>query len=354
MENKMITIDFLEEEGEALHYERYYHPHPRVQKKREVLWLKSLNYPHQEIRKIAKISKATLCRYLKDYQTGGIEKLKELNFHKPSSELNKHAKTIEEYFVEHPPASVKEAMAKIEELTGIKRSETQIRTFLKKIGMKCRKVGMLPSKADVDEQEQFKTDQLEPALEEAKTGQRSVYFIDAAHFVLAPFLGYLWSFCRLFIKAPAGRKRFNVLGALNAITHQLVMVTNDAYINSFSVCELFWKLRQMQPNQPITVVLDNARYQKCELVFGCAEALDIQLLYLLFVSPNLNLIVRYWKFVKKKCLYSKYYSEFDTFKNAISDCLAQTHDTHKEELDSLLTLKFQSFKEVKKVQIVTA
>jgi hypothetical protein len=84
----------------------------------EVLWLKSLNYPHQEIMKIAKIELATLCSYLKDYQTGGIDKLKELNFHKPESELKKHAKTIEEYFEKHPPASVKEAMAKIEELTG--------------------------------------------------------------------------------------------------------------------------------------------------------------------------------------------------------------------------------------------
>jgi len=348
----MIKINFLEEECEALHYERYHHPHPRVQKKMEVLWLKSLNYSHKEIRKIAKISKGTLCCYLKIYQEGGIEKLKELNFHQPKSELNKHTKTIEKYFEKHPPTTVKEAMAKIEELTGIKRSETQINHFLKKIGMTCRKVGMLPSKVDIDEQDQFKKTKLEPVLEKAYRREHSVYFIDAAHFVLAPFLGYLWRFCRLFIKAPAGRKRFNVLGALNAITHQLVTVTNDSYINSFSVCELFWKLRKMQPNQPITVVLDNARYQKCELVFGCAETLNIQLLYLPSYSPNLNLIERVWKFVKKKCLYSKYYSSFDTFKNAISDCLAQTHNTYKKELDSLLTLKFQSFKEVKKVQVV--
>ncbi len=350
----MIRIDFLEEEREALHYERYHHPHPRVQKKMEVLWLKSIGYPHKEIMAIAKISKATLCCYLKDYQEGGIKKLKELNFRQPKSELDKHIKTIEAYFEKHPPASIKEAMAKIEELTGIKRSETQIRNFLKKIGLKYRKVGMLPSKADADKQEKFKKEQLEPVLDEAKKGDRAVYFVDAAHFVLAPFLGYLWSFCRLFIKAPAGRKRFNVLGALDAITHQLIMVTNDAYINSYSVCDLLWKLRQMHPDLPITVVLDNASYQKCDLVFGCADALNIHLLYLPSYSPNLNLIERLWKFVKKECLYSTYYSQFDLFKKAISDCLAQTHTTYKKELDSLLTLKFQSFKDVKKVQVVTA
>jgi hypothetical protein len=58
-----------------------------------------------------------------------------------------------------------------------------------------------------------------------------VFFIDAAHFVLSPFLGYLWCFTRLFIKAPSGRQRFNVLGALNAITHELLTITNDTYIN---------------------------------------------------------------------------------------------------------------------------
>jgi len=140
---------------------------------------------------------------------------------------------------------------------------------------------------------------------------------------------------------------------LDSITHQLITVTNDTYINSYSVCALLWKLRQIQPNQPITIVLDNAKYQKCELVFGCAEALDIHLLYLPSYSPNLNLIERVWKFVKKKCLYSKYYSDFDTFKNAISDCVEQMHKNYKGELDSLLTLKFQSFKDVKKVRIVT-
>ena len=86
----MIRIYFLEEEREALYYERYHHPHPRVQQKMDILWLKSLDYPHKEIMKIAKISKATLYCYLKDYQEGGLEKLKEVNFYQPESQLNNH------------------------------------------------------------------------------------------------------------------------------------------------------------------------------------------------------------------------------------------------------------------------
>ena len=95
---------------------------------------------------------------------------------------------------------------------------------------------------------------------------------------------------------------------------------------------------------PITLVLDNARYQRCQLVIDLAATLNIELLYLPSYSPNLNLIERLWKFVKKKCLYAKYYSDFPLFCSAISDCLAQPHIQYKSELDSLLTLKFQSFK----------
>lgn len=92
---------------------------------------------------------------------------------------------------------------------------------------------------------------------------------------------------------------------------------------------------------PITFILDNARYQKCTVVKNLAAQLHIELVFLPPYSPNLNLIERLWKFVKKQCLYSKYYSEFAKFKNAIMDCLQKNHSQHKEELASLLTPNFQ-------------
>ena len=69
-------------------------------------------------------------------------------------------------------------------------------------------------------------------------------FVDAAHFVFGPFLGYLWCVVRLFVPGPSGRKRYNVLAA----------------------------------------------------------SLRIELLYLPSYWPNLNLMERLWKFVKKECL----------------------------------------------------
>jgi transposase len=152
----MIKIDFSEEEIEALKYERFNHPHPRVQLKMEALLLKSQKIPHKQICQVTGISANTLRSYLRSYIDGGIDKLKEINFRRQKSKLWEHKKSIEDYFRENPPATIKEAIADIEKITGLKRSPTQTRKFLKSIGMKRLKVGTIPSKADPDKQEDFK------------------------------------------------------------------------------------------------------------------------------------------------------------------------------------------------------
>lgn len=184
---------------------------------------------------------------------------------------------------------------------------------------------------------------MEPRLEQAQAGQRTVFFVDAAHFVLGAYLGWLWCFARVVVRAPSGRQRFNVLGALHAITHQLITVTNDSSINSLSVCELLEKIAALGLSTPITLVMDNARYQRCQLVLERAKQLGIELLFLPPYSPNLNLIERVWRFVRKECLYNTYYEHFEPFKQAITQCVAETTGRHQAALNRLLTLEFQSF-----------
>jgi transposase len=347
----MIRITFTEEQLKQLRHWRFHHPHPHVQLKMEALLLKSEGLPHQQICRLLSISGNTLRAYFREFLAGGVEKLKELHYAHPQSVLEEHRETLEAYFREHPPATVKEAMAVIEERSGIHLGLSQVREFLASLGMRRRKVGSVPAKADVDEQARFKKDELEPRLAAARAGSRAVFFVDASHFVLAPFLGYLWCFVRVLVRAPAGRQRFNVLGALHAITHELITVTNDTYINAESVCELLRKIAAAGLGVPVTLVLDNARYQKCQVVSTLAAMLKIELLYLLSYSPNLNLIERFWKFTKKKVLYSKYYPDFLAFKTAISQCIEEAHVKDKEELDSLLTLRFQTFE---KAQLLAA
>lgn len=151
----MIRLEFSEADVKALDHERYPHPHPRVQRKREALWLKSCGLSHQEICRLTGISATTLTSSLRAYQAGGLEALKTLTFYRPESELQPYRATLEGYFHEHPPATAKEAMVAIERLTGIRRSPDRVRHFLKGLGMNCRKVGMLPAKADAAAPEAF-------------------------------------------------------------------------------------------------------------------------------------------------------------------------------------------------------
>jgi transposase len=152
----MIRVSFGEEEVKQLRKERFDHPHPRVQLKMEVLLLKSQGLAHHQITAIAGIAESTLCQYLHEYQAGGIQRLKEVHFYRTQSVLQEHRGTLEAYFLEHPPATVKEAAAKIEQITGIGRGLTQVRHFLKSLGLRRLKVGSLPAKADPEQQEQFK------------------------------------------------------------------------------------------------------------------------------------------------------------------------------------------------------
>ena len=349
-----IQIEFTSEAIAALEYERYHHPDPKVQKKMEVLYLKSQKVKHQEICRLCHITKTTLVAYLKQYQEGGIERLKEFGYAGSPSELNAHTVTLEIYFREHPPRTVAEAQAAIQEQTGIERSPAQIQAFMKRIGMKCRKVGYVPGRAaNPDkqiEQETFKNQELEPRLAEAKAGKRKVLFMDAAHFVMGVYQSMVWCFERLFIASPSGRQRFNVLGAVDALTKEIFTITNETYINAESVCLLLTKIAASYKGILITIVLDNARYQKCDLVFQHAAKLGIELLYLPSYSPHLNLIERFWRYVRKECLYSKYHPKFDGFKQTLDDCIQNAGTKHKDKLDTLLSWNFQSFK---KVQIST-
>jgi len=209
--------------------------------------------------------------------------------------------------------------------------------------MKPRKLGQIPAKADPEAQEEFKAEKLEPRLAEAQAGQRVVFFMDAAHFVYAPCLALVWCFTRVFVTAPSGRQRLHVLAALHATSKEILTVQNLTYVTAETVCELLRLLAGAHPALPITIVLDNARDQKCALVQELARSLGIEWLYLPAYSPNLHLIERLWKWVKKQCLYGKYSPTSADFQAAIQQCLAQAHSDHLAELESLLTLKFQTF-----------
>lgn len=198
----------------------------------------------------------------------------------------------------------------------------------------------------VETQAKFLDGELRPKLDAAQAGKGHVLFVDAAHFVYGTFLCCLWSFTRIFVRAASGRQRFNVLGAWNAISHELVRVTNTTVVNTETMCELIRKVAALGLIGPVTLVLDNARYQRNAIVQELAKQLGITLSYLPSYSPNLNLIERLWKFIKRRALYGRYYPTFADFRAGIEQVLDELSTTHAAQLRTLMTLRFQRFEEV--------
>jgi len=134
----MISISFTQDMISKLQYMRYNHPHPRVQQRVEVLLLKSKKLPQKEIARLTDLSVNTITSYVKLYQQKGLDGIEEVNFYQPKSDLVEYTRTIKEYLDKNPPSSINEAMGKIEDLTGLKRSPTQIRKYLLNIGASCK------------------------------------------------------------------------------------------------------------------------------------------------------------------------------------------------------------------------
>ncbi len=152
----MLRAHYSDDEKTTFQKMRYNYPDERIMRRFEILWLHACGKFAPEIAAIVQQHVRTVREVLKMYQNGGIELVSTIDSNHPTSELAKHKTSIIEEFKLRPPATSKEAAARIEKLTGIKRSEHRVRIFLKSIGMKFRKTAALPAKVDLEKQEEFK------------------------------------------------------------------------------------------------------------------------------------------------------------------------------------------------------
>ncbi len=188
----MRHLTFTPEDLDALRYDRYHHPHPRVQQKREVLWLKSQGLTHTAIGSLAGVSRRSVQRYLDEFADGGLERLRQLAWKGTANELAEHQASLEDYFLENPPRSAREAQAAIAQQTGVHRGRTQGGAPSKKTLGLCwsaRSATSSRPSADPEAQADFREDETPaPPTRQAQRGQRTVLFVDAAHFVYGLFL----------------------------------------------------------------------------------------------------------------------------------------------------------------------
>ena len=175
-------------------------------------------------------------------------------------------------------------------------------------------------------------------------GLGRVYFVDAAHLLhnAVACQGWIKRQRRVELKTNSGRSRLNVLGAYSPDDHSLISIEDTASCDAEMVCQLLRKLRQAHPKTALLLVLDNARYQRAYRVQAVAQELEITLLFLPPYSPNLNLIERFWRFLRKHVTRNTFYATFKEFRAAVQHILQNLSD-YADELASLMTEQFQRF-----------
>src|SRR5947209_5664407 len=139
-----LRIQLTEEQQRVVNEERSVHPDPRIREKMLVLWLLHHGVTRQDAAKIVGASRATVQRYVAAFREGGLEGLRQWNPNRPVSEMVAYRDLIRESLEQQPARTVAEACERIFQLTGLRRGPSQVRKFLKGMGLKFLRVRPIP------------------------------------------------------------------------------------------------------------------------------------------------------------------------------------------------------------------
>lgn len=132
----------------------------------------------------------------------------------------------------------------------------------------------------------------------------------------------------------------NINAVLNAENPSEVIIVEGKSINAENTWELYQKIEAQNPEaQNIYIICDNARYYKNKLLTERLKNSKIKQVFLPPYSPNLNLIERLWKFMRKKVINTHFYRKFDDFKKALLLFFENIED-FKAELETLISWNF--------------
>jgi transposase len=283
----------------------------------------------------------TLRNYVRCYQSGGIDALIANNYKGSSTKLStEQLNDLDCHLQTSAYLTVESIVAYVEQAYGIVYSVSGMTDLLHRLNFTYRKSKLVPAQADSTKQEKFLEDLAD--IRENKGDNDPILYVDGVHPQHNTMLAYGWikGGKDNIIKSNTGRQRININGALDSETHA-VITQEDESINAMSTIKLLKKIEASYPLAGIIyVICDNARYYRSKLVSQFLETSKVQLVFLPSYSPNLNLIERLWKFMKKKILYNRYYEKFDTFKKVTQEFFENIQQ-YKAELDALLTNNFQ-------------
>lgn len=338
---KIELVEISEQIMDKLFHEYKNSPVRKVREKAGTLYYRAKGKTEKEITTIMGVAVPTITRHVKNFNKSGIQYVYTTKYKGQKSKLYPFEDQVAEALEKDLPQTIDEAVEKVYQLFNVKVSNSALRKFMRKRGFKYLKARSKPAKADKEKQQEFYDNKLKHLIDSAQKRDIVLLFGDAVHLIYGGELGYIWCKERQEIQTSSGRKRYNVFGCYNLITNETITITNDSYITSSEIVEAFKKIREQNGTKPVYIILDNARYQKCKLVEEASKKYDINIVYLPPYSPNLNLIERLWKLLRKTCLCNKYHETFDDFCKCIDEFLSSTSTTYKDAVSTLLTPKFE-------------
>jgi transposase len=274
-------------------------------------------FTYHQIEKILLLDERTLMRYKKIYNEKGIDGLVSNNYQgrpfKPSAEQIKQLKQELDSNLYETSESICEYVWKT---FGVRYTPQGMVQTLRRLGYRYKKTTIVPGKMDPEKQKDF-VKSYKRRFNRLSDNEK-VYFIDGSHPTYNNYAGYGWIAIgkRFSIKSQDGRMRLNLMGAYDPKTGDVIIREYET-LNKESTIDFLRKLKTKNNGKKLFVICDNVRYQYAKAVREEAKVLDIQLIYLPSYSPNLNLIERYWGFLKKNVIVNKYYESFEHFKSAI-------------------------------------
>lgn len=297
-----------------------------------------------EVGKILLLDDDTVRGYRSDYcNKGAASLLTDKNKGSVSFLNSKQLAALEHHLTEHTYMDSKGIVAWIEKEFKTRYSCSGINELLKRLGFVYKKPVLTPCKANVKKQEEFVREYKE--LKENLAQEDQIYFVDGVHPQHNSIAHYGWikKGQTKQLKTNNGRKRTNINGALNLKTKELIYV-EDERINSQTMIALLTLILEKQKQGKIYIVLDNARYYHSLIVKDFIKKHpQIILKFLPPYSPNLNIIERLWKILKKKVVYNKFYLKFDDFRENVIDFL-DNEIWINNEFKNTLTDNFQIIK----------
>lgn len=316
--------------------------HKRNYVKVTVLLMLHLDKSVEEISLCLRISTGTVLNYAKKYEQSGLDSYLEDNYVAYRGKLTAEEQAI---LVEELSVHLYQNTAQIADFIA-KRFGKQytcqgLVPLLHRLGFSYKKTKLVPCEAGVSEQLAF-VDTLNALKNSVESDNAVLYFVDTVHPQHNTRSSYAWIRKGEEKELPSvsGRKRLNCNGAINALDAGDMQVRFDACINAESTWLLYEQLEQKHPDKDcIYVVCDNARYYKNKWLQEQLKGSKIKQVFLPAYSPNLNLIERVWKWMRKKVIDVHFYRTFEEFRQKIFEFF-QHIGQYKQELESLISWNF--------------